>query len=233
MNLAAAVVLPQFTLWAMFAGGLVAFLSPCVLPMLPVYTLYLVGEGSESADPKAAWFGVLKRSLGLMLGFVTLFTLLGAGAGLLGSAFQNIDRGTLDIATGALMIVFGVWTAGFLHWKGLRAPVWAGKVKIKPDGFFTAALFGIVIALSWTPCLTPVLANALILAASSATVGQGMGALAVFALGLSLPMLILMVLYQWLKGIFAWLRDHQPLLRRIGGFLMIAYGLWMILSSLL
>ena len=51
MNLAAAVVLPQYTLWAMFAGGLVAFLSPCVLPMLPVYTLYLVGEGSESADP--------------------------------------------------------------------------------------------------------------------------------------------------------------------------------------
>ena len=63
-NLAAA--LPQTTLWAMFVGGLVAFLSPCVLPMLPVYGLYLVGEGSDTADRRGAWVGVLKRSLGLL-----------------------------------------------------------------------------------------------------------------------------------------------------------------------
>ncbi len=225
--------LPQYTLWAMFIGGFVAFLSPCVLPMLPVYTLYLVGEGSESTDKRKAWLDVVRRSLGLMLGFITLFTLLGAAAGLLGSAFANIDRGLLNIITGVLLILFGVWTAGFLHWKGMSAPKWADKVKIKPDGFFSAALFGIVIALSWTPCITPVLANALVLAASSATVGQGMLSLAIFALGLSLPMLLLMVLFQWLKDLFTWLRDHQPLLRRIGGLLMIAYGVWLLVSTLI
>ncbi|MDD3213797.1 MAG: cytochrome c biogenesis protein CcdA, partial [Eubacteriales bacterium] len=79
----------------------------------------------------------------------------------------------------------------------------------------------------------PILANALILAASSATVGQGMVSLAVFALGLSLPMILLMVLYQWLKDVFTWLRDHQPLLRRVGGFLMIAYGVWLVVSALI
>ncbi|MCE5344644.1 MAG: cytochrome c biogenesis CcdA family protein [Eubacteriales bacterium] len=232
MSIAAAAILPQATFWAMFAGGLVAFLSPCVLPMLPVYTLYLVGEGSETADRRAAWQGVLKRSLGLLLGFVTLFTLLGAGAGLLGEAFRNIDRGVLNIVTGALMIVFGLWTADFFHWKGVKAPAWVGRVKVKPDGFFSAALFGIVIALSWTPCLTPILANALILAASSATVGQGMLSLAVFALGLSLPMLLIMALYQGMKDVVVWLRDHQSLLRRIGGVLMIAYGLWLLIAAL-
>jgi cytochrome c-type biogenesis protein len=233
MSIADAVTQTQVSLWAMFAGGLVAFLSPCVLPMLPVYTLYLVGEGSENADRRAAWLGVIRRSLGLLLGFVTLFTLLGAAAGLLGEAFRNIDRGLLNIITGALMIVFGLWTAGFFHWKGVSAPAWAGRVKIKPDGFFSAALFGIVIALSWTPCLTPVLANALLLAASSATVGQGMLSLMVFALGLSLPMLVIMALYQGMKDMVGWLKNHQALLRRIGGVLMMAYGLWLLISELI
>lgn len=201
--------------------------------MLPVYTLYLVGKGSESASKRNAWMSVVKRSLGLLLGFVTLFTLLGAGAGLLGSAFKKLDRGMLNIITGGLMIVFGLWTADFFHWKGVTAPAWTSRVRLKPDGFFSSALFGIVIALSWTPCLTPVLANALILATSSATVGIGMLSLAVFALGLCLPMLLFMVLYQWLKDVFGWLRDHQPLLRRIGGVLMIAYGAWMIVSTLI
>ena len=228
-----AAVVEQTTLWAMFAGGLMAFLSPCVLPMLPVYTLYLVGEGSEDTNKRGAWFGVLKRSLGLLLGFVTLFTLIGAGAGLIGGALKNLDRGTLNLVTGALMILFGLWTAEFLHWKGLNAPGWAKQSAVKPNGFFSAAVFGVVIALSWTPCLTPILANALILAASNATAGTGMLSLAVFALGLALPMLLFMVLYQWLKDVFAWLRDHQPLLRRIGGILMMLYGLWLIITQLL
>ncbi|NLI20702.1 MAG: cytochrome c biogenesis protein CcdA [Clostridiales bacterium] len=233
MSAAFAASAAPLTFWALFGGGLIAFLSPCVLPMLPVYALYLVGEGSDEADRRAAWRGVLKRSLGLLAGFVTLFTLLGAGAGLIGGFFQQLDRGTLNLATGALMIVFGLWTADFFHWKGVRAPRWADRYKGKPAGFFSSALFGVVIALSWTPCLTPILANALILAASSATVGVGMLSLAVFALGLALPMLLFMVLYQGLKDVFGWLRDHQPLLRRIGGLLMIAYGLYTIVATLL
>lgn len=232
MNDLFATMMPQTTLWAMFVGGLVAFLSPCVLPMLPVYALYLVGEGSDTADRRTAWLGVLKRSLGLLAGFVTLFTLIGAGAGLIGGLLKDLDRGTLNLVTGALMILFGLWTADLIHLNGLRAPRWAGNTTLKPTGFFNAALFGIVIALSWTPCLTPILANALILAASSATAATGMLYLAVFALGLALPMLLFMVLYQGLKTAFGWLRDHQPLLRRIGGILMIAYGVWLVVSTL-
>lgn len=232
MSLNIAAALPQTPLWAMFIGGLVAFLSPCVLPMLPVYGLYLVGEGSDTADRRTGWWNVLKRSLGLLMGFVTLFTLIGAGAGLIGGALKSLDRGTLDWITGALMIVFGVWTADFVHWKGMNAPGWATGASLKPKGFFSAALFGVVIALSWTPCLTPVLANALILAAASETVGVGMASLAVFALGLALPMLVFMALYQGLKDAFVWLRNHQPLLRRIGGLLMIAYGLWLVIRTL-
>jgi len=219
-------------MWAMFLGGLVAFVSPCILPMLPVYTLYLVGSGSD--EKKNAWIGVLLRCLGLATGFILLFTLMGAGAGLIGGALKNTDRGTLNIVTGVLMILFGLWTADFLHWQGVKAPAWTERFSsLRPTGFFSALLFGIVISLSWTPCLTPILANALILAASSATVGTGMLSLAIFALGLSVPMLVFIVLYHFLKNAFAWLRDHQPLLRRIGGILMITYGVYLIVSTIL
>lgn len=233
MNEAFATAVPQLTLWAAFAGGLVAFLSPCVLPMLPVYALYLFSGGDGAEDKRVAWQGLLLRSLGLLLGFVLFFTLIGAGAGLLGGALKNLDRGTLNIVTGVLMILFGIWTAGFVTLHGVNAPKWASSTAVKPRGFFSSALFGMVIALSWTPCLTPILANALILAASSATAGAGMASLAVFALGLALPMLAFMALYQWLRGALGWLRTHQPLLRRIGGVLMALYGLWMILSTVL
>lgn len=222
----------QVSLWAMFIGGLVAFISPCVLPMLPVYTLYLVGSGGE--EKKNALVSVLLRCLGLAAGFILLFTLMGAGAGLIGGTLKNTDRGTLNIVTGVLIVLFGLWTADFLHWKGIKAPVWTGRFKaLQPNGFFSAMAFGVVIALSWTPCLTPILANALILAASSATVSTGMLSLAVFALGLTLPMLIFIVLYHWLKNAFTWLREHQPLLRRIGGILMVVYGLYLILTAIL
>lgn len=216
----------------MFIGGLVAFVSPCILPMLPVYTLYLVGSGSD--EKKNAWTSVALRCLGLATGFILLFTLMGAGAGLIGGALKNTDRGTLNVATGVLMILFGLWTADFLHWQGVKAPKWTERFSaLRPTGFFSALLFGVVISLSWTPCLTPILANALILAASSATVGTGMLSLAMFALGLSVPMLAFIVLYHFLKNAFTWLRDHQSLLRRIGGILMIGYGVYLIVSTTL
>ena len=230
MNTVFAASVEQISLWAMFGGGLVAFVSPCVLPMLPVYTLYLVG--SEGDEQKNAWLAILLRCLGLALGFILLFTLMGAGAGIIGGTLKDADRGTLNIVTGVLMILFGLWTAEFFHLKGVNAPKWTDRFSlIRPNGFFSALLFGIVIALSWTPCLTPILANALILAASSATVSTGMLSLAVFALGLSVPMLLFIVLYHWLKNAFAWLRDHQPLLRRIGGILMMVYGIYLIVSA--
>ena len=99
------------SLWAMLGGGLLAFVSPCVLPMLPVYAMYLLG-GTDAAPGRLR---VLRRCLGLLMGFVLLFTLMGAGAGALGSLLKNTDRGTLDIVTGVLMLLFGVWMLDVIH----------------------------------------------------------------------------------------------------------------------
>ena len=111
-------------------------------------------------------------------------------------------------------------------------PGWMGRFQPTMNGFWGSFAFGLLIAISWTPCLTPVLANALMLAASqqSATMWTGILSLAVFALGLCLPMLAVMLLYQWLKGVLGWLRTHQSIIRRAAGVLMIVYGLYLILG---
>ena len=227
MNLFTATPEP-LSLWAMLGGGLVAFVSPCVLPMLPVYAMYLMG-GDAGANGKTM---ILRRCLGLLGGFVLLFTLMGAGAGAVGGLLKNMDRGTLNLITGVLMLIFGLWMLDVFHLK-TGMPGWMGRFQPTMNGFWGSFAFGLLIAVSWTPCLTPVLANALILAASAnnATMWTGLVSLAVFAIGLCLPMLAVMLLYQWLKGVLGWLRTHQQLIRRIAGAAMIVYGLYLILSS--
>ena len=231
MNLMGSLAAPQaMSLWAMLGGGLVAFVSPCVLPMLPVYAMYLVGGQKESKS----WHVVLRRCLGLLCGFVLLFTLMGAGAGAIGSMLKNMDRGVLNLITGLFMLVFGLWMLDLFH-LSTGMPGWLGKHQPTMNGFFGSFVFGLLIAISWTPCLTPVLANALMLAASAnnATMWTGIVSLAVFALGLCLPMIAVMLFYQWLKGVLGWLRSHQLLIRRVAGAAMILYGLYLILSFVL
>ena len=228
MNLFEATVQPM-SLWAMLGGGLVAFLSPCVLPMLPVYAMYLVGGEKESRGR----FAILRRCLGLLAGFVLLFTLMGAGAGALGSLLKNADRAIINAVSGVLMLVFGLWMLDVFH-PNLRMPGLMGRFQPTMNGFWGSFVFGLLISVSWTPCLTPVLANALILAASAnnATMWTGIVSLAVFAVGLCLPMLAVMLLYQWLKGILGWLRSHQQIIRRIAGAAMILYGLYLLFTSI-
>ena len=220
----------QYSLLAMLGGGLLAFISPCVLPMLPVYAMYLMGGGTEGG--KAGWGLVLRRCLGLALSFILLFMLMGAGAGFLGAMLKNANRAVLDIACGALMILFGLWMLGILCLTGMRMPSQAQKSG--HGGFWSAAAMGLVLALSWTACLTPILSGALVLAASTqnATMWTGMLQLAVFGLGLCLPMLLCMLLYQWLGGVLGWLKRHHLLLRRTGGGLMVAYGVYLIVNAL-
>ncbi|MCL1854523.1 MAG: cytochrome c biogenesis CcdA family protein [Clostridia bacterium] len=225
---------PRASLWAMLGEGLLAFISPCVLPMLPVYALYLVGGNTETGEERARWGLVLRRCLGLALSFIALFTLIGAGAGFLGGALKNADRGLLDIVSGGLMIIFGLWMLDLFHWSGPRLPGGIGGKMTSMNGFWGAFAVGILLALSWTPCLTPLLGSALVLAASSegATMWTGMLQLAVFALGLALPMILFIMLYQWLREALSRLRRYQGLLRRAGGALMIVYGLYKAISAM-
>lgn len=213
--------------WAMLGGGLLAFLSPCVLPMLPIYAIYLM-SGTEGGGERLL---LMRRCLGLLVGFILPFVLLGAGAGAIGSLLKSLDRRTLDIASGVLMLAFGLWLMDVI-----KINVGHGGVQgeRRMGGFLRSLGFGVLLAISWTPCMTPLLSNALVMAATAdnATMWTGIWMLGVFALGISLPMLAVMLLYQWLKGALGWLRERQTLIRRIGGGLMIAYGAYLIVAAL-
>lgn len=209
----------------MIGSGLLSFVSPCILPMLPVYAAYLLGTDARE-DRRV----VILRALGLLAGFMVFFTLIGAGAGAVGGALAGISRDTLRIVSGALMIVFALMMLELIP--GLPMPGVAGT-RARMEGFFGSLGFGVLLALSWTPCLTPLLANALLLVTLSdqATVWTGMGYLALYALGLCLPMLLFMLLYRWLGGALRWLRKAQPIIRRIAGDALFALGLWYIVSA--
>ena len=225
----------QVTPLMMLGNGLLAFLSPCVLPMLPVYALYLLGGNSDDSEGRPARGLVLRRCLGLALGFVLFFTLMGAGAGLLGNALKQADRGVMNLVSGGLLVFFGLWMMAVFHLPALPHFGSTGLRKPELTGFWGAFAFGLLLVLSWAPCMTPLLANALVLAASAenATMYTGMAHLALFALGLCLPLLAFMLLYQWLKGALTWLKSRQQRLRRIGGLLMVGYGLYLIAATLL
>ena len=219
----------------MLGNGLLAFLSPCVLPMLPVYALYLLGGSSDGSEGRPAQGLLLRRCLGLAFGFMLFFTLMGAGAGLLGSALKQADRGIITLISGGLMVFFGLWMLEVFHLSVFQRFGLNNHRRPGLTGFWGAFAFGLLLVLSWAPCMTPLLANALVLAASAenATMYTGMAHLALFALGLCLPMLAFMLLYQWLKGALVWLKSHQQRIRQVGGLLMVGYGLYLIAATLL
>lgn len=207
---------------AMILNGLLAFLSPCILPMLPIYAAYIIGNntGSESKINKA----MIMRLLGLVAGFISVFVIMGAIAGFAGSK-SGINRELLNIISNALLIVFGLMMLEIIP--GLQlGSIGADASKYTGRGFFQNMLFGAILVLSWTPCLTPLLGNALIMAASStqATALNGIYLLALFALGLSVPMVIIMLLYQKLSGMVNFLKKYHHRIRQIAGLIMLIIG---------
>ena len=210
--------------FAMLLNGLLAFLSPCILPMLPVYAAYIIGSAASS-NSKITKQTIIKL-LGLVLGFVIVFVALGALAGLAGSVNSKVNRELLDIAGNILLIVFGLMMLEVIP--GLSFGGISGDTsRLAKGGFIQNVLFGAVLVLSWTPCLTPLLGNALVAAASSetATALNGMYMLFFFAIGLSLPMVIIMLLYQKLSSFVGFLKKHHVLIRKISGVIMILLGI--------
>ncbi len=204
-------------------NGVLAFVSPCILPMLPVYGVYLMGEGPLAERGPGARRQILLRMLGFMLGFIPFFMLLGLGAGALGEALQKY-RNAFPYIGGALMMVFGLMMLDVVP--GLHLfTVRADAQKLAAGGFVKMMLLGIVLAVSWLSCTSPFLFNVLLMAATEgSTALKGMGLLTLYSLGLTAPFLLFMVLYGRLGGMLTFLKTHQKLIRNAAGVLMIFLG---------
>ena len=211
------------TYFISFLEGIITFLSPCLLPMLPIYVSYFAGGGERSTRK------TLTNALGFILGFTVVFVAMGALAGTLGS-FLKSHQTAVNIVSGLLVIFFGlsflgVFRLSFFHGSRFR-------VDGEHMGFFSALIFGLIFSLGWTPCVGAFLGSALALASQQGHVVQGMVMLLAYSLGLGVPFLLSALLIDKLKSTFDWVKRHYAVINRISGGLLIAIGLLMATGTL-
>src|SRR3979411_245168 len=211
---------------AALIAGLVSFLSPCVLPLVPPYLIYLTGatiehvaNGETAASSKRA---VMISALMFVLGFSTVFVALGASASLIGALIRGWSA-ELSIVAGIVIIFMG------LHFLGLTRIgllMREGRLPIpKPVGLWGAYAMGLAFAFGWTPCIGPILAAILSVAAAEATVTKGAGLLAVYSAGLGIPFLIAAFMVEQFSSLFSRMKRHLATVERAMGVLMVITGI--------
>jgi len=203
-----------------FLEGLITFISPCVLPMLPVYVLYFTGGQGKSAAGRT-----LLRALCFVAGFTLLFVTLGVFAGTLGVLLIRWQT-VVNIVMGLIMIVFGLHYAGWLR-IGLLERTMKPGVKIEPKGYGACLLLGAVFAVGWSPCTGPFLGSAMMMAAGQGQATQGMLLLLCYSLGLGVPFVLCALLIDQFKGMFAWIKRNYAVINRVCGVFLILVGVMM------
>ncbi len=206
-----------------FLEGIITFISPCLLPMLPIYISYFAGGGERTLRK------TLGNALGFVLGFTVVFVAMGALAGTLGS-FLTRYQAWVNIIGGGLVVLFGLNYMGVLKWNLFRGM--GRSMGTRELGFFSAAAFGLVFSLGWTPCVGAFLGSALMLASQQGHVLEGMGMLLCYSLGLGIPFLISAVLIDKLKGAFNWVKAHYDIINRICGGALVLVGILMATGTL-
>ena len=225
------------TLLAAFVAGLLSFVSPCVLPLIPGYLSFVSGvsldemRGGDDARGTARARGkVLLSSLGFICGFTIVFVSLGASASAVGE-FLMSRLSILGKVAGAVIILFGLHMMGVLKigWLYNEKRVQTQK---KPAGPLGAIVVGIAFAFGWTPCIGPILAAILAIAASKETVWQGIELLLAYSLGLGIPFLITSLAINQFFAVFARIRKHYHAIEVTSGVLLIAVGVLMMTNRL-
>ena len=201
-----------------FLEGIITFISPCLLPMLPIYMSYFAGGGERST--KKTLTGVS----GFVLGFTIVFVALGALAGTLGS-FLKQHAFWVNLISGLIVIVFGLNYMGVFQlniFKGFNR-----NLQQKEMGFFSAMVFGLVFSIGWTPCVGAFLGSALMLASQQGHVLEGMGMLLCYSLGLGIPFLISAVLIDKMKSAFNWIKRNYKIINTVCGGILVLIGILM------
>ena len=201
-----------------FLEGIITFLSPCLLPMIPVYITFFVGGGERSVGK------TLKNASGFVLGFSLVFVLLGVFASAVGTLLRQYHT-ALDLSTGGVVVFLGLNYLGVFRLNLFSGGV--GKADTADMTFFKAVLFGVVFAVGWTPCVGTFLGSALMMAGSQGSVGKGTLMLVLYSLGLGIPFLLSAVLIDQLKSVFRWVKNNYELFNRIAGILLILVGIAM------
>ncbi|HEV1966911.1 TPA: cytochrome c biogenesis protein CcdA, partial [Streptococcus pneumoniae] len=216
-----------FFFLSVFLAGILSFFSPCILPLLPVYTGVLLDD-KDGAQASSGKFSIsvtsLLRTLAFIAGISFIFILLGYGAGFLGDLLY---ASWFQYLTGAIIILLGLHQMEILHFKGLYKEK---RLQLQGQGqngkgYSQAFLLGLTFSFAWTPCVGPVLGSVLALAASGGSgAWQGAGLMLVYTLGLALPFLLLALTSSYVLKHFRKLHPYLGILKKVGGFLIIVMG---------
>lgn len=210
---------------AAFVAGVLSFLSPCVLPLIPAYLSFLTGlttaELQASERPVAR---VLVPSLLFVAGFSFVFVALGASASALGGLMRQYQS-VVEQAAGVLVFAFGFFMTGVIKVPWLYGEARLDLNRTRSFGQAAAFVMGAAFAAGWTPCVGPVLGSILTLSASTGSVGQGAALLLVYSLGLGLPFIAVAVLFGRITPLLKWLNRHSLIINRVAGVLLMVVGL--------
>ncbi|HGR2853477.1 TPA: thiol-disulfide oxidoreductase-associated membrane protein CcdA2 [Streptococcus pneumoniae] len=223
-----------FFFLSVFLAGILSFFSPCILPLLPVYTGVLLDD-KDGAQASSGKFSIsvtsLLRTLAFIAGISFIFILLGYGAGFLGDLLY---ASWFQYLTGAIIILLGLHQMEILHFKGLYKEK---RLQLQGQGqngkgYSQAFLLGLTFSFAWTPCVGPVLGSVLALAASGGSgAWQGAGLMLVYTLGLALPILLLALTSSYVLKHFRKLHPYLGILKKVGGFLIIVMGLLVLFGN--
>lgn len=214
-----------------FIEGILTFISPCILPMLPIYFLYLAGTSNEdSVEVPLERKKLITNSIGFVVGFTIVFVLLGATVTSFGY-FLVSHKDLLRKISGIIIILFGLNFIGILKLKFLNFNKRL-DIKFNKLGFFSSILFGFVFGFGWTPCLGAFLGSALVLASNSKTVLQGITLLLVYSAGLGIPFIVAAIIFDQFKVAFRLIQKNIKLISIISGVLLILAGILVFTDSL-
>ena len=206
-----------------FLEGIITFISPCLLPMLPIYISYFAGGGERTVKKP------ITGALDFVLGFTLVFTAMGALAGTVGS-FLKQHQTAVNVISGLVVIIFGLNYLGVIKFNlfgGIRK-----SADTHDMGFFSAILLGVIFSLGWTPCVGTFLGSALMLASQQGSILTGTLMLLAYSLGLGVPFLLSAVLIDRLKTAFTWIKRNYKTINVICGCLLVVIGILMATGTL-
>ena len=206
-----------------FLEGIITFLSPCLLPMLPIYASYFAGGGERRTGQ------TLSCALGFVAGFTAVFMAMGALAGTIGSFLLEYQR-AVNLVGGIIVIMFGLNYLGLFRWNLFHGG--SRVMDTRNMTVFSAAIFGVIFSLGWTPCVGAFLGSALMLASQQGHTLEGMALLLAYSLGLGIPFVISAVLIDALKSTFDWVKRHYRVINLISGGLLVVIGVLMATGTL-
>lgn len=206
-----------------FLEGIITFISPCLLPMLPIYISYFAGGGERSVRK------TLTGALGFVTGFTIVFVAMGALAGSVGSFLREYQT-AVNIVSGLVVVFFGLNFLGICKVNLFKGS--SRSVDTRNMGFFPALVFGVVFSVGWTPCVGAFLGSALMLASQQGHVVEGVLMLLSYSLGLGIPFVLSAVLIDYLRSAFDWIKRHYSIINAVSGCLLVLIGIMMATGTL-